>query len=66
MNLVAVATVVAIVLGHMFNKRVNSLNSILFCFNNSSQITNKFRLYINLYDIVNWRMGTNFQTSNCR
>ena len=43
MNLVAVAFVLAIVLGHPSNKQKSrlliGLNCILFCFNNSSQIT---------------------------
>ena len=38
MDLVAVTIVLVIVLGHPSNKLVG-LNRILFCFNNSSQIT---------------------------
>ena len=41
MNFVAVAIVSVIVLGHLFNKSrlLISLNRVLLCLNNSSQIT---------------------------
>ena len=44
MNFVAVAIVSAIVLGHPFNKRVETLkgvNCVLLCLNNSSKITKR-------------------------